>query len=609
MSRPISLTGATVTIKVNGTDLKDYGVVINEIPNGMPSVRDLSETVPTRNGSIDNSNTWESKEISLTGDIVGDSASSLRDNIDAVKKLFRIREDGEPISIELQNRTGYVWTVRLVSFSITPKASWFAGTKASLTISVKAMTPFMEASTPTETSGRMKIGKIETISYAGNAVAPLDIEIKGLTVTNKLYNVSDATAGWTTVNCAIATDAGSTAFPVIFNTNQLKCTQSGAGVFGAYRDILSLLTGSYYCISVYIRVATGSSSNVRIRLISDVLTLEGSDIADGAYLGRSFLKIKVADLFGATYARFQVESNTANSIFFFDGCTVNEITQAEYLDGTFRPYPHTDGLTETAVPFKRPYFSITGKNLCPAGARDMDNGNWFLGKYNIMHDAYIKKTVLFSVADSSNRRLRTKCFRLDAGQYTINFKYKPVTSGTILFQIIAIGERTAGYMNAGTQLDNIDGFIVNEALSVASTAWQTKTKTFTVGEGVPWVIVGFYDNAGTSWEELRLAEIQVEAGVSATAFEYYWNKIFNWNDTIESNEKLIVDGKYGNCLHINQGTLGVDNGISKFTGEFLEMRPGTNNIIVYDGRVNSTAPESYSSGMADYKITRRDAYL
>lgn len=610
MSRPKSMTGAIATVKIDGVDLKEYGVVINTLDDGSPAARDVAEIVPLRHGDIDNTKIYEAKTFNLTGDIAADTAADLITNIDAVKKLIRLREDAAQFDIEFQHRAGYVWHCRLISFSIDHKASWYNGTKAAISISLKAPESFSEASSSTELTGRMKMACVQAITYNGNAPAALDINIKGIALRNKLFGVSDSTTPWTGVNATLTTDTGSTFFPVIYGQYQLKCSQSAAGAFSAWCDIGPVLsTSKYYMLCAYVRVNSGSSSNVRCKIESDVAaTVNGNYIGNYTSLGRTFVKINGADYVGNTYVRLKIESDTNNSVFFYDGICMYEITAAEYADANFLPYPYTDYVSETTYQFKKPYVEITGKNLCPAGAADCDNGRWFLGKYNVINDITVGRMAVVSVGNGSNRYLRTRCFRLDPGQYTLSFKYKAVTAGTIILSVFTVGEQLAGSMNQGLLTDYWDGFIVNESLSVASTAWQTKTKTFTVPDGVPWVILGFYDNLGASWEELRVAEIQVESGAAQTAFEAYWNEKFYWDDTISSDEKLIVEGKYGNVLFINNAP-SVDNGMSKFTGSFLTLRPGTNNIIFYDGRAFQIQPHYYGSGCMDYAIMRRDRYL
>jgi len=604
------MIGAVATVKIDGTDLKDYGMVVNEVPNGMAAARDVTEIVPLRHGSIDNTSIYESKQFTMTGQIVGDTASGLQSNIDGIKQIIRLRSDATLFEIEFQNRTGYVWKCRYVAFDVRHPAGWYAGTTAEFTLVVKAITPFAQKTTASTASGYSNVGKIETISYAGNAPTPLDIDIKGRDVTNKLYNVSDATTGWSVSNCAIATDAGSAQFPAMYQSYNLKITKSGAGAFFAYRDILSLLVSGYYCISVYIRVYGGSSSNVRLRLVSDVATIDGNYITSYLYMGRSFLKIDASALSGAAYAYFQVESDDGNTDVLFDGCTCNQITTAEYNDSGFVPYPYTDHTSEIARHFFYPYADITGKNLCPCGTKDLDVDNWVAGGPKRIWDVERDRMVIVTVGSATNTRLRSRMFRLDEGTYTMSFRYKAVTSGTILMQLMAVGETTAGKINLGTWDESYyDGLIFSEALSVASTAWQTKSKTFTVGKGVPWVALSFYDNGGTDWEEFRLCEIQIETGSSQTSFEYYRKKSLSWNGTIEDDEKLIIGAANGSALHINQATGEVDNAMSGFTGEFFEVLPGTNHVIFWDQRSNVSNPETIASGRMAYDIARRDRVL
>lgn len=612
MSRPKSMVGAPVTVKVNGVDVKDYGMVINEVPNGTPPARSVEEVVPLKHGSIDNTRVYESKNIAMTGQIAADSAAGLVSNIDELKELFRLRADATLIEIEFQNRTGYVWQTRLVSFVIGHPASWYAGTTATFTLTVKAVEPFSQATSGTTASGLMNVGKIQTIAYAGTGPTPLDINIKGRDVTNLLYNVSDALGGWTAVNAALATAAASTQFPAMYQTYNLKSTRSGAGNFGAYRDILPLIaTGKYYVASVYLRVQTGSSNDVRLNLKSDSGNIQGTAITNFAYIARSFLKIEGATYDPtATYARFQVESDDGNSVMLWDGCSVNEITLAEYNDADYEPVPYTDDVSLTTYSQFTPILSITGKNLCPAGAKDLDVAKWVAGNPKTIWDVERNRVVIVSIGSASNARLRSAHFRLDPGQYTLSFRYKPVTSGSILYQIMAIGESTAGKVSTGTWDGSyFDGHIVSEALSVASEAWQTKSRTFTVGKGVEWIALTFYDNGGTDWEELRLAEIQVESGTSQTRFENYRAKTFRSVETIEENEKLIVGSANGQVLHINQDTGEVENAMDNFIGEFFELLPGTNNILLHDKRAEVDNPQISGSGALSYDLIRRDRYL
>lgn len=583
MSRPASLVGATITVKIEGVDLKDYGVVVNRLDDNTPPVRDASDIIPLRNGSLDNSQRYDSKQLTLMGDIMGDTAALLQSNIDNVKNLVRLRQDATLFGIELQNRTGYDWNVRLVSLSISPKASWFAGTKAAFTLTVKAVGPYAEKTTSTVSSAEMIIASIAEISYGGTFPTPLSVEAVGHEVENLLSGKSEATTGWTPSNCTMATFSSDLH---MYGTVSLKANRTAGGAYYTEQDILSTInTSKYYVCSAYSK--TGPT---KLQIITDA---GGGQTFESVYslsgrIDRVSIKIDGSDFIGQTVTTFRLYSDGTPADFDFDGVSINEITAAEYADSGYETPAYVEGTRD----FSNAKFTITGKNLCPAGAADMDKASWSdADDIQAQYDSEIDAVALLMYVPA-----HSDSFHLASGEtYYLSLKYRCLGGTNVGLRIDAMGE-----LGAATDRTYSDGTITSDLITADDT-WRTFTKQFTMPSGVVWARLGI-DAGSPAFTHLRLAEIQIEKGTSGSTFETYRAKWLNIFLTLSENQIAVADSRYKSLVIGSDVASKFSNGAQYLRGEFLELWPGTNNIITDDNRRVAATPEVASSGHMTYRI-------
>lgn len=603
MSAPAVLSGATAVLKINGTDVKTYGMLIESISDGMPEVRSAEEVIPRRHGSIDITNTYGGKNLNISGSIIADTHADLLTYLDALKSLVRLRFDGEGVPVELQDRTGYEYSARLVSFTINKRSLWYNTREATFNMMLRTSQPWAEKATSTTATNEVQCGKMISIVNAGNAPTPLSLEVRPKPSLNLFSGQCDAHGGWSNSNGTLSTYAGAAVVPCIYGTNSIRVQRTAGGSdFSAYQDVVATIqTDEYYVLSAYIRpIGSPANTQFKVQLRSDVQTDAGSNLGSNACIGRSFVKINGADHIGFTYAYLEIIAEQNNNDFYFDGVMLEQITAAEYADDDFLPGPYTDdGDSGTTYGCGGLEAAVTGKNLCPAGAKDLDIDNWDSGssESKIIYDEEVGRPVLFNNGEGSNYWLSTKHFRLDPGEYTLSFKHRYLTTGAIYAKIVCIGENTAAKIDAGTwDTTYFDGQLVSTALT-GDEAWTTFEETFTVPYGVTYVALRFYDNAGATWDTLMLTEIQIELADAATAYEPYRKKSFALYPTFNTlaEDKILIDARHKQAVYSYDTTHIVRNTMGQFTGSFLELLPGANTLIVNTARVSDSTPEERGS--------------
>ena len=204
---------------------------------------------------------------------------------------------------------------------ITDAGGYFTGTDVEA-----ALQELYVADYSSETSETAAIISLpSTVVKGGFNVLTLD----GNTVTNKLALIGDCgtLADFTRVSCTGALSTTST----LFGTSALQLTLEATSGYAYLPATSYLITGEYYLISAYGKVAT--AIDVSLRFESDDQDITSTAVSGTAYT-RMGIVIAPTDFDTATTAsiRLLVTGATGN-IAYFDGIMMNSITSAEYLLG------------------------------------------------------------------------------------------------------------------------------------------------------------------------------------------------------------------------------------------------------------------------------------
>ena len=145
MTTSAALTGATASITVDGIDLHTMGFLLSGIDNPTPETVESIVTIPHKHGAFDFTKTYGPRYMQISGSIIGDSKTQLNTNIDGIKKLFRLKQNGDTFFVIDQRQTDRRWTCRYGGgMSVTPNTISLYGTTAQVSIPLYCAKPYAE---------------------------------------------------------------------------------------------------------------------------------------------------------------------------------------------------------------------------------------------------------------------------------------------------------------------------------------------------------------------------------------------------------------------------------------------------------------------------------
>ncbi|OFX02856.1 MAG: hypothetical protein A3E78_02825 [Alphaproteobacteria bacterium RIFCSPHIGHO2_12_FULL_63_12] len=185
MARPATAP-TSYSVKINGKDLYDYGVLVYSAPHLEMAPADVvADPLPERHGAFAFTSTFRPKPFVLTGTIFEDTATGLRTNLDALKtdlssvrgKQFTIPET---IRVEFADQTDrYYPCLYAGGFNLQPIGGHPTTDPAfPFTLPLIQLTPFAVATTLT-TVTPSGTGPSFTVLDTGTAPNPFVLELEG----------------------------------------------------------------------------------------------------------------------------------------------------------------------------------------------------------------------------------------------------------------------------------------------------------------------------------------------------------------------------------------------------------------------------------------------
>jgi hypothetical protein len=182
---PAVLSGATYTVKLNGTDLHAYGVLSYAVPNlGMAPLETVFESFPERHEAYAFSASFQPRPFVITGAILADSVSQLRSNLDLLKYNQTSLRGSQytiptPIRIEFADQTDRYYPCHYQSFEVRSYGQFPTGERhVQFALNLIQLTPFAIAATPTE-AAPSGTGPSFTVLDTGTAPCPCIVELEG----------------------------------------------------------------------------------------------------------------------------------------------------------------------------------------------------------------------------------------------------------------------------------------------------------------------------------------------------------------------------------------------------------------------------------------------
>ena len=232
MVAPKALTGAPVTITVDGVDLHKYGLIVNNVHNPLPSAVESIIQLKNRDGAFDFTNCYGSRVMTISGEIIADNHDGLNNNIDGLNSLFRLKSDKTGIKVIFSDKSDRVWTCRYSSFDVQTKTLKNYGRTANYTLTLSCLKPWSESTTPRYGYARISINKNLHIIYSGTMRTPLNYTMlmghfDGRINYLDVLGDSKQASFWSGSNCTIGTESD----PLAYDGNCVEFERVSDGSF------------------------------------------------------------------------------------------------------------------------------------------------------------------------------------------------------------------------------------------------------------------------------------------------------------------------------------------------------------------------------------------
>lgn len=239
MTTPAKLSGAPASITIDGIDLHSYGFLLMEVDNPTPEVVESQVTIPNKHGALDFTKTYSTRHMNISGKMMADTHAQLMSNIDGLKKLFRLKQNGETFQVIIQDQTDRYWSCRYGGgISISMNSVVIHSKTAAVYFPLYCTKPYSEKTTLTTETFFMHLHRDYKIDYAGTFPAPLAIEMRPRFYENlvekKLGDLSEDNSLMSSqINCFGSDAAGSN----LYGTNRTVWTRAGGGSYQAVAQI------------------------------------------------------------------------------------------------------------------------------------------------------------------------------------------------------------------------------------------------------------------------------------------------------------------------------------------------------------------------------------
>lgn len=191
MAAPKSLTNATQYVSIDGIDMHTYGMVVHKVVNPIPQPVESSVSIPGRDGSFDFSRVFGSRTITIEGEVIADSHSSLLTYIENINQIIRLRSDGRTYKLIFSDQSDRYWNVRISDSDMQFKG--LAGFGKSMRFSMRFLSPkpFAEKVTTSIYYDRLSVNRHVAMYNIGNYKTPINVLLKSIESHNIIEDSVD----------------------------------------------------------------------------------------------------------------------------------------------------------------------------------------------------------------------------------------------------------------------------------------------------------------------------------------------------------------------------------------------------------------------------------
>lgn len=618
MTTPAALTGASASITVDGIDLHTMGFLLTGIDNPTPEPVESVVTLPHKHGAFDFTKTYGTRFMTISGNIIGDSNTQLQTNIDGIKKLFRLKQNGGSFYLIDQRQTDRRWTCRYGGGIMTsPNTISLYSTTAQITIPLYCTKPYAEKITLTTDTVFLHLFRDYEIDYAGTFPTPLSIEMRPRYQPNlaeqKLGDFNESHALWTSqTNCTGADSAAGE----IYGTNKTVWSRTAPGVFSTLAEIEADGTfevidkAKYYIVGGYIQLpATSDEARIIVdlgasqheSLLGDVENTGGNENWFFTYI-----KIRPAELTGATKFQIIFENDGDDAAFSVDGVFIYESNNAEWLSSHTVPPPYmSEPAADDWLPPIDPELQLHNSiNIFP-----FENGvDWSATSrmFTVTDPTGELGNVLVHMADNDAGSTSARIWVKGSKVYRVSFKHmvRYFSATNFRFHIIQYTE---------TEIQGVES--TYDITATVTDDWTDKEVEITLDSATHYIRISVSnDGAGGGGSDESVIYLKdfmvVEAAAPGGDFDAYEKPAkqdFAYTGTIDNRDTLVMDFDRLIASILDFSEFTVANAIGNIITDRFTLYPDINILRYIDKR--DSDDDATTCGAMNVKVSYRERYL
>lgn len=604
MAAPRALTGATTTMLLDGIDMHEYGMTVISVSNPIPAPIESMVQIYGRDGALDYSRSMSVRTIMIEGEIIADSHSGLLTYIDEINKIIRLRENGNPIKLRFTDQADRYWTVRIQSSDMVYKGLKSRGRIMSYSIRFVCAKPYSEHVDMSYFYKRLSTHNALSISNFGTLKTPINISLTNTHSTNLIelssnYNDTYRSAWATLSNSSRAYVTAS----YLYGGYSTRFTQASAGAYSAAINLDSAITpGSDCCISCYVKYS-GTDLNLLFRSGSNIVSQATVNTTYGEW-GLVYLYVDGNDTSGETVFTLELTSDSSPDDTYFDVAGTFAYNLSSRYDSVGDiPIPYSYDISNVVNPKINMFRGI---NIFPYKNGDPLT-NW-IDDYNILSvtkDPIGNENVLYVQSKINGEVAFSEYIYVKSGaRYHVGLeRYVRQFTGNYISIYVFF------YLENG---DAIETEYISDEINTINVAYATENYTVSAPSGAVYMRLVIYNNNAQFKMCVKNIMVSVETVVDEDYPDYEEpsTQTQQYTGSIQPGDSLSIDNENGYARYESYDDGTTENAMSGFTGDQLELSPGTNYLRLTDARYGvSEDPETLSIGNLGVLYSFRRRYL
>lgn len=605
MAAPKALTNASTYVTIDGIDMHTYGMVIHKIINPIPQPVESSVSIPGRDGAFDFSRVFGPRTITIEGEIIADSHSSLLTYVEEINKIIRLRSDGRTYKLIFSDQSDRYWSVRISYSDMQFKGLSGFGKSMKFSMRFLSPKPFAEKVTMSIYYNRLSVNKHVAMYNIGNYKTPVNMRLQSIVSHNILEDVASYSevheCAWQeSENCSVSY----TAEGKIYGPSGTVVNQTNSALKSVVAiSIQSVLDKTRsFIISCFVNAYGVGAVKLKFQAGLQVFEHEITVPTDN---WRQLSVVVDKDLIAeetSFWLSLECVGGGSNNSFIVNG------TCMYYLDDRY------DANIDDHWPI--PYYigSLAASNI----TLTMFNGlNVFPYKNGQSIELWTDSAHVLGVTKNPIDDGNCLCFHPSVSSYVMSPDI-PVQS-TMTYRIrlkhclwdFSGTEARASitwHCDNGIVIDDTLTFMHLSAVENSFTELSTSV-TAPVGASVLNIVFSSFNAAFTMY--IKDVMVAYESEVPPTYEPVNTFKQYYTGD-INQGSSLSIDNENGYCRMENAAPVNnesVSNAMQYFSGDLFQIEPGYNFLSMEDARKDSLTPEDASSGTLGVLYSYRARYI